>query len=96
MVERSKGKRRGTRYKMTKKLREKGKVSITKFLQKFKEGDSVLIKPDSAVQKGLPSRRFFSKSGKVAGICGKSYVVEVRDGGKIKSITIPPVHLKKL
>lgn len=96
MVERSRGKRSNTRWKMTRKLREKGKILITRHLQSFKEGDMVLIKPDSSVQKGLPSRRFYLKAGKIKGVRGKSYLIEIKDGGKTKRITTPPVHLKKL
>ena len=96
MVKRSHGLRGGTRRKLSKPVREHGKIKIRAHLQKFELGDNVQIKVDSSVQKGMPYKRFFGKQGKVIEERGNAYVISVRDGGKIKSVICAPVHLRKL
>ncbi|MBD3312274.1 50S ribosomal protein L21e [archaeon] len=91
MVTSSHGSRKGTRYKLRKKKRDKGKIAIRKLVQEFKKGDSVIIKPEPSIQKGMPHKRFFWKKGKVTDKRGKSYVIELRTGKKVIS---SPVHLK--
>lgn len=95
MTRRTKGTRVGTRRKLAKHPRDRGKISINAFLQKFKIGDAVIISPEPAYHKGMPYKRYFGRVAKVVEQRGKSYVVEVRDGGKIKQLICSPVHLKK-
>ena len=95
MVTRSHGLRVGTRRKLKKKVRERGKVRIKAFLQEFKPNDKVIIDSDSSYHKGMPHRRFLGKHGKIIEKRGSSYIVEVRDGGKYKKIICAPIHLKK-
>jgi large subunit ribosomal protein L21e len=95
MVTRTHGFRVGTRKKMTKATRDKGKVRIRSVLQEFKPEETVLIKVDSAYHKGLPHKRFFGKQGKVIEKRGKAYVVKLKDGGKEKHIICAPIHLRK-
>jgi ribosomal protein L21E len=45
--------RRKTRHKLSKTQRTKGKISLTKYFQKFKQGDKVVLKAEPAVQKGM-------------------------------------------
>jgi len=96
MVKRSHGLRGGTRKKLSKPIREHGKIKIRAHLQTFNIGDNVQIKMDSSVQKGMPFKRFFGKHGKVIEQRGNAYVISVREGGKIKSAICAPVHLRKL
>lgn len=96
MVTRSHGPRRGTRKKLKKKIRERGKIKIAKFMQEFKEGEKVVIKPDPSYQKGMPNRRFFGRVGVIVSKRGKAYILEVKDGGKTKQVISLPVHLKKV
>ncbi|MCD6547097.1 MAG: 50S ribosomal protein L21e [Nanoarchaeota archaeon] len=96
MVVRSHGFRIGTRRKLRKKIREKGKISIRKALQKFEIGDKVVIDVEPAYHKAMPYKRFFGKHGVVIEQRGKSYVVEVKDGRKTKQIICAPIHLKKI
>lgn len=96
MVKASKGPRRRTRAKLRKKVRDKGKIKIRRYLQKFKKGEKVVIKPEHSVQKGLPGKRFWGKSGDVVESRGRAYVVEVKDGNKHKRVIVSKVHLKRL
>ena len=43
------GARRKTRYALQKHKREKGKISISRYFQKFKDGDKVTIKINPSV-----------------------------------------------
>lgn len=96
MVKRSKGIRSGTRKKLKKKLKDRGKIKIKAHLQSFKIGDHVLVKVDSSYQKGMPFKRFFGKQGKVLEKRGKSYVLSMKDGNKSKKVISSAVHLRKI
>ena len=96
MVKRSHGIRVGTRRKLAKGTREKGKVRIAAHLQKFEVGESVLIKPDSSYHGGMPFRRFCGKQGKIVERRGNSYLVGIKDGGKFKKVICAPIHLRRM
>ena len=91
MTQRHGGFRAKTRHKLQKHYRNKGKVSITRFLQGFKEGDKVILKAEPAYQ----NPRFHGKSGVVTGKRGDCYTVSIHDYKKEKIIIVHPVHLKK-
>jgi len=96
MVKRIGSSRRKTRGISRKNIRRKGKISLTKYFQKFNSGDKVVLAMEPAVTKGLYFRRFHGKKGVVAEKKGSCYNVNIRDGGKLKLVTVHPVHLKKL
>ncbi len=96
MVTRSHGPQQNTRKKIRKKKRDRGKVSVDKYVQEFKEGDKVLIKPEPSVKKNLIHRRFIRKTGEIIGKRGKAYRIRVKDLKKNKEVFILPIHLKKL
>ncbi|MBI5061490.1 MAG: 50S ribosomal protein L21e [Candidatus Aenigmarchaeota archaeon] len=91
MVSKSHGFKRGTR----KKFRIREKPMIKNFLQKFNIGDrvSIDIHPDV---KRFPHHRFQGLTGKVVGLRGKSYIIDVFDRGKKKTVITKPVHIKKV
>ena len=91
MVRKSKGMRRRTRRRLKRERKEKFKVAP--YLQVFKPGESVVIKMKPSSQKGLPDPVFEGKTGKVKEMRGKSYVVEIKIGKKIKNIISRPEHL---
>ncbi len=95
-MKKSKGSRRGTRRKLRKKPRERGMPPVTKFLQTFEVGEHVAIKIDPSVHEGMPDPKFHGKTGKVVGTQGKAYLVQVRDGGLMKTLIVSPVHLKRV
>ncbi len=81
---------------MTKKnYKRRGKISITKYLQEFEEGDKVILNAEPAVQKGGYFKRFHGLTGEVVGKSGSCYEVMVKDSDKEKKLIIHPVHLSK-
>jgi large subunit ribosomal protein L21e len=89
------GFRRKTRHKLKKNLRAKGKISIRKFFQKFKEGDQVYLVAEPANHKGMYHPRFHGKAGIIKDKQGSNYYVQIKDGNKTKTILTHPTHLKK-
>ena len=96
MVIRSHGFRVGTRRKLRKSAREKGKISIKRSIQGFEIGEPVIIDVEPAYHKAMPYKRFFGKHGTVVAKRGKAYVIDLKDGNKKKQIICAPVHMKKL
>ena len=90
----SKGYCAGTRSLMKKALREKGKPKLTKYLQEYPLGSSVIIKIDSSQQKSLPHRRFHGKIGKIIDKRGRGYVVSVAQGDSMRKIITRCEHLE--
>ncbi|MEM3374366.1 MAG: 50S ribosomal protein L21e [Candidatus Woesearchaeota archaeon] len=84
---------RGTRQKFRKDYRSKGKLSIRKFFQEFKEGDKVVLKVEPSYHKGRYYPRFHGKIGYITGKQGECYNVLIKDGNKDKMIIVHPVHL---
>ena len=96
MVKRSKGLRSKSRHILRKKPRDRGKISITRALQQFEEGDLVNIVINPTIHKGMPHIRFHGKTGKIKGKQGESYIVGISDGNKSKSLIIKPEHLRRV
>ncbi len=96
MAQRVGGKRRKTRHLTKKPIKRRGKISIRNVLQELQAGDRVVLKMESAVQKGLYFRRFHGKTGVVQGKRGNAYLVRITDGGKDKLLVVGAVHLKKM
>jgi large subunit ribosomal protein L21e len=78
-----------------KPIRQKGKLSFTRFFQKFKEGDSVAVVKDLGVKFGY-SNRLQGKTGKVIKKQGSAYEVQILDINKSKKYLIKPIHLKPI
>jgi large subunit ribosomal protein L21e len=97
MVKRTGGMRRKTRHILQKHVTERGKVSITKFLNDFKDGDRVVLKAEPAcVGNGMYHPMFHGKAGIVQGKKGLCYEVLIKDGSIKKTLIVHGVHLKKL
>ena len=94
MVTRIGGTRRKTRHKMSKNIRSRGKLSLVRYFQKFKEGDRVYLVSEPSVHSGLYHSRFHGKAGVVLAKRGTCYEVEIKDINKVKTILAHPVHLK--
>ena len=95
MTTRQGGARKGCRSKLRKRPRDSGKVTISRLLQEFKTGDKVSLSLEPAVQKGMPHPRYFGRIGKIVKKQGAAYIVEIKDGNKIKRLIASAVHLKK-
>ncbi len=95
MANRTGGSRRKTRHLLRKHVRDRGKISISRFFANFKVGDRVVLKAEPAVQGSLYHRRFHGRVGTVNGKRGKCYTVSVKDLNKPKMLIVHPVHLRK-
>jgi large subunit ribosomal protein L21e len=94
-MQRKGGNRRKTRSIMRKNIRERGKISLTKYFQELEEGQQVLLKAEPAIQNGMYFRRFHGNVGKVVGKRGRCYEVAIKDQNKDKTVIVHPVHLRK-
>lgn len=95
MVKASKGYRRRTRSVMRKRSRDRGLSPITRMFQTFEVGQKVSVNIDPSMHKGTPHIRFHGHTGTVTGMQGKSYLLDVRMGGKMKQVIVRPEHLRK-
>jgi large subunit ribosomal protein L21e len=95
MVRASKGTRRRTRKKFSKKARERGLSPITRSFVEYAEGEKANIVVDPSIQKGQPHSRFHGQTGTVIGTQGGSYLLEVRMGKATKTVVVSPEHLRK-
>ena len=96
MAKRVGGSRRKTRYAYRKPIRERGKISLTRYLQSFATGDRVKLSVEPAVQKGAHFPRFEGRVGTISGKQGAAYNVTIRDGGKEKILIVRPIHLRRI
>ena len=95
MTLRTKGFRVGTRKKLSKHPRDRGKVSIRAFLRKYRVGEAVIITPEPAYNKGMPHKRYMGDHGKIVEVRGRAYMVQVKDGKSLKKVICSPIHLKR-
>jgi len=96
MVQRTGGFRRKSRHKLTKGLRAKGKVSLSRYFQKLEIGDKVCLKAEPSIHKGMYLPRFHSKIGILKAKKGTCYEVLIKDQNKQKTLIVHPVHIKKV
>ncbi|MDP4012062.1 MAG: 50S ribosomal protein L21e [Candidatus Nanoarchaeia archaeon] len=89
------GFRRKTRYKLQKHYSQKGKVSIRRFLQSFKEGEHAVLSAEPAYQKGMYLPRFHGRNVIIKAKKGRCYVVTFKDTNKQKDLIVHPIHLKR-
>lgn len=94
MVRKSRGFRAKTRFKIKQKVGYR--PPITKFLQEFKRNQNVVIVQEPSSQRGMPHPRFKGKTGKIIEKRGKSYIVQILDGNKVKKLISAPEHLKAI
>ena len=96
MAGRKGGNRRKSRSKFRRNIRDKGKVSIRKYLQSFKIGDKVQLTINPSVHEGLYFPRFHGNKGTIKYKRGECYIVVVNDRNKAKNIVVHPVHLTRI
>ena len=78
-----------------KKVRTKGKLSLSRYFQELKQGERASIKIEGAMQPAFP-KRLQGKTGIVKEKRGGHYIVSIKDQDQTKSFLIHPVHLKKI
>ncbi len=89
------GSRRNMRSRFTKNIKAKGKISLRRYLQEFKEGDKVHLALEPSMHKGSFMPKFGGKVGVVEGKEGSCYKIGIKDFDKKKTLVIHPIHLRK-
>ncbi len=79
----------------SKRSRKRGKISLSRYFKEFKDGERVAVVRNFSVKANFP-KRINGKSGKIDGSRGRYKLVKIKDGGKMKTFIIHPIHLKKL
>ncbi len=77
------------------KIRERGKIQLSRFFQKLSIGDSVAVVRQRSLDAKFP-QRLQGRTGVVIGQRGSSYIVKIKDQAKPKEFIIKPIHLKKI
>jgi large subunit ribosomal protein L21e len=95
MSKMSHGPRSKTRYKMRKKLKERGPVTVNRIMRTFDVGENVAIDIEPSHHKGMPFKRFQGVTGVIEGQRGDAFVIKISDQGKPKTVIAYPVHLKR-
>jgi large subunit ribosomal protein L21e len=80
---------------LTKRVREKGKLGLSRLLAKYEVGDKVIINIDPGIHKGMPHKRFQGKVGTVVEKRGRSYVLDLPQRKTSKYIIAGPEHIKR-
>lgn len=80
---------------MKRPVRERGKIQLSKYFQKFQEGDAVSVKRDISISANFP-RRIQGRTGVISEKRGRFYSVTVKEKKGNKIYLIEPIHLKKI
>jgi large subunit ribosomal protein L21e len=91
----SKGIRRKSRSALTKKVREKGRIPLSRLLTSYEEGEKVVITIDSGIHKAMPHKRFQGKVATIVGQRGKAYILEIPQRKTVKTIITTAHHIRK-
>jgi len=92
---RSRGPRRKSRSVLTKRVREKGKLGLSRLLAEYALGDKVVINIDSGIHRGMPHKRFQGKVATVVEKRGRAYVLDIPQRKTSKFVIAGPEHLQK-
>jgi len=91
----SKGIRRKSRSALTKKVRDKGRLPISRLLTSYEEGEKVVINIDPGIHKAMPHKRYQGKVATIVGQRGKAYVMEIPQRKTVKTIITTAHHIRK-
>ena len=91
----SSGVRRKSRAALSKRVREKGRIPLSRLLARYEEGDKVVITIDPGVHKGMPHKRFQGQVANVVGRRGRAYILEIPQRKTVKTIIATPEHIRR-
>ena len=80
---------------LTKRVREKGKLGLSRLLAEYEVGDKVVINIDPAIHKGMPHKRFQGKVGTIIEKRGKAYILDIPQRKTSKLVVAGPEHVRK-
>jgi ribosomal protein L21E len=78
-----------------KRLREKGKINLSRYFKEFKVGDRVALTNDLSVKGGSP-KQFLGRTGTIIKKDKNAYMVKFLNGKIYKYLILKPIHIKKL
>jgi len=79
-----------------KRIRDKGKTSLSKYFRDFNSGDFVALVRELSVQGQSFQKRMQGRTGRIVQKRGSAYVVEVFDYNKKKQFMVKPIHLRRI
>lgn len=91
----SNGPLEGTRNKLRNKPRDRGTSPPQRQVEQFEEGETVHLAIDPSVPEGRFHPRFNGHTGTVVGQQGSAFKVQIRDGGKEKTLVARAAHLSR-
>jgi large subunit ribosomal protein L21e len=91
----SKGIQRKSRGVLTKKVRDRGRIPLSRLLTSYEEGEKVVINIDPGIHKAMPHKRFQGKVATIVGTRGKAYILEIPQRRTVKTIITTAYHIKK-
>ena len=94
MAQKSSGSQQGARDKLSKTVGNS--TTVNDHLKEFEEGETARIQINSSVTEGRVHVRYHGTNVEVTGRRGEAYEVQLKDGGKTKTLYIKPVHLQKV
>jgi len=77
------------------KVRKKGKLPLSRYFQKIEDGAKVAVAANRGVRAAFPLR-IQGQTGNVSGSRGTFKLVEIKDGNKMKTFIIHPIHLRQI
>ena len=80
---------------MSKSIRTKGKLQLSRYFQEFNPGDKAAVVIEKSLAMNFPTN-IQGRTGVIESRRGKSYIVKINDQKKEKKFLIEPIHLKKI
>ncbi|MEM3030777.1 MAG: 50S ribosomal protein L21e [Candidatus Micrarchaeia archaeon] len=71
------------------------RLGTSALLRRFAQGERVAIQARGG-HAGMPHPRYRGRTGRVVGMQGSAYIVEIQDGGAAKRLVVPGVHLVRV
>ena len=91
----SKGIRRKSRGVLSKSVRDKGRIPLSRLLTSYEEGEKVVITIDPGIHKAMPHKRYQGKVATIVGQRGKAYILEIPQRKTVKTIITTAYHIRK-
>ena len=91
----SSGTRRKSRSALSKRVREKGRIPLSRLLTSYEAGEKVVINIDPGVHKAMPHKRFQGKVALIVGTRGKAFILEIPQRKTVKTIITTAHHIRK-
>jgi len=91
----SSGIRRKSRGVLSKSVRTRGRIPLSRLLTSYEAGEKVVINIDPGVHKAMPHKRFQGKVATIVGQRGKAYILEIPQRKTVKTIITTPHHIRK-